>query len=92
MCVECREFEKNTLPDKRVIKTVNDSFYPMMVKDTETEFHRLTRYFQINSLPALIIAPKDGKSKKGLIIQGNIPTVTLLDTLKKVISNSCSSA
>ena len=61
----------------------------MMVKDTEIEFYKLTEQFQIQSLPALIVAPKNGKNKE-LIIEGNISTVDLLEKLKEIIARQCS--
>ena len=77
------------LPDERIIKNINHSFYPMMIKDTEVEFYKLTEQFQIQSLPALIVAPRDGKNKE-LIIEGNISTADLLEKLKEIIARQCS--
>jgi len=64
----------------------------MMIKSTDSGFSELISRFQIKSLPALIVTPKNGKRKKSVIIQGSIYRSNLLKTLKEIIANNCSAS
>lgn len=64
----------------------------MMIKSTDSGFSELINSFQIKSLPALIVTPKNRKRKKSVIIQGNISSSILLKTLKETIAGNCSAS
>jgi len=77
-CHNCTILRREALSDEYVIKVINDSFEPLIVRSTNDKFFKIADELGITSVPTIFIIRPSGRAIR---IRGIIPKDKLLEIL-----------
>jgi len=87
-CTDCTQLSAETFSDEHVAELINDSFYPIRVMDYEPAFWNAIQAFNIENIPAVVIAPLY-EDPPGMLIMGFISSDELLEKLDEMYETAC---
>ncbi len=91
-CVTCREFDRKTLRDKRIVAKSNE-FNMLKVNCTtpEKESKALLKRFEVSGLPTMILVDSRGEELRGLKIVGFLEPTELTRIMEQAMKGSTGS-